>query len=260
MTSGRPEFARLQAKAWQRCPKANVLDQARGRETAARADKSQMSQESQHASDVPPRPNPGLPVFPRKDWTWLEHDIFEERAAILEYECGHTRKAAEQLAGTLTNSALEHPPAKEMAKLDSQTSPKARDVSINAHRDDGTAIAEGIQYRIQCVARALHYAIELKDAGGWNALTIVISLRLEATQRLQLAKASLAGLADDEIVEVAQSLLNPPTTPLPHFFDLAAEAQDWATWAAPRELLAYALAAIERMPATEKQRLKGRLQ
>ena len=99
----------------------------------------------------------------------------------------------------------------------------------------------------KAVARMVGYALTLDTADGWSGLAFVLTARLAETERAALAYAALRALDQEQAELVAATVLGAAGDPLPAFLGGMSDARHWASWTSPRELDAYALAALEAM-------------
>ncbi len=105
----------------------------------------------------------------------------------------------------------------------------------------------------KAVARIVGYALTIGDADGWLDVAAILPARLTDAERAALAYAALRSLTPEQAELVAATLLGSAGDPLPAFLGGMSDARHWASWAAPRELGAYALSAFEAMKP-ERQR------
>lgn len=98
------------------------------------------------------------------------------------------------------------------------------------------------------VARTVGYALLLGDIHSLHGLTVVLTSRLTARERVSMAWAVLRSLTHDQMVSVTETVLpDDNARPVAPLFNHMDEAAFWADMADPDALDAYALASFNRM-------------
>ncbi len=102
------------------------------------------------------------------------------------------------------------------------------------------------------MSRLLGYCLTLGDISAWKAFAQVASVRLNTTERVSLAYATLNALTPQQAEQVASAALSASGAPLPAFLGGLHDARHWASLATKAELKAYALAAFEALSPREQ--------
>jgi len=93
----------------------------------------------------------------------------------------------------------------------------------------------------------VEYALTLGTFEDWLRLAFILNARLSEAENVALAYAALMAIDPKQAELLAAMVLGCTSDPLPAFLGGMSDARYWASWATPRELDAYALAAFEAM-------------
>tara|TARA_B100000767_G_scaffold154562_1_gene145395 strand:- start:93 stop:488 length:396 start_codon:yes stop_codon:yes gene_type:complete len=103
------------------------------------------------------------------------------------------------------------------------------------------------------VARTVGCSLLMTDADTWHGLTVVLTARLSARERVTMAWAVLRSLTPEQIVAVAETVLPKGSrAPIAPLFNHMDEAAFWADLAEPEALEAYCLASFNTMTSPRK--------
>lgn len=114
------------------------------------------------------------------------------------------------------------------------------------------SFADSIKPEHKRMSRLLGYCLTLASVDAWLSFSLIARVRLSAIERGALAYALLKSLDRDTAEMTAAAVIGQGGDPLPPFLGGMDDARQWASWASPQELKAYALAAFEAMPPKDQ--------
>lgn len=98
----------------------------------------------------------------------------------------------------------------------------------------------------------LGYSLTRGTPEAWADFSFVAKARLSVFERAAIAVACLRSMPELFAMDTAAAALGCAGDPAPAFMGGMEDARDWASFASPLELKAYALAAFEAMPAKDR--------
>jgi hypothetical protein len=105
------------------------------------------------------------------------------------------------------------------------------------------------------VAQAVANTLSLGDLESYTGLFVILRARLTPQERRRLAWATLMRCDDEEVEDVAKTVLPPQSRagwPMVPLEDVVSEAAFWADHASHEELQAYAAVCLSRLPQAER--------
>ena len=113
------------------------------------------------------------------------------------------------------------------------------------------------QERREKALASVRNALVLEDLDVWADQPMILSRYLREEELAMLAHSCLRALPQEVAGEIASRALDSGAVgQWPTDREVIAEADHWATWASPRQLGAYTMAAIKRMAPRSRFKLK----